>query len=235
MKKVLVNQLIYRFMRIGLLPLLLITGFAGVMYARPVYGQEILDQRINLVADNKEVKTMLTELSQLADIKFVYSSQRIPVKQKISVVARDKRLGDVLEILLSPLNILYFVSGNQIVLMRKGDAYNISVFLNDDARKLLLGEESPAKPITGKVTDDNGTPLPGVSVLVHGTNRGTSTNEKGIFVISGEVGETLEFTMVGYKQYAVKIGDETNITIRLQAEQTNMNEVIIVGYGTQRR
>jgi hypothetical protein len=69
MKKIeLVNQLIYRFMRIGLLPLLLITGFAGMMYARPVHGQEVLNQRINLVATNKEVKTVLNEISQLTDI-----------------------------------------------------------------------------------------------------------------------------------------------------------------------
>jgi TonB-linked SusC/RagA family outer membrane protein len=235
MKKVLVNQLIYRFMRIGLLPLLLITGFTGIMYARPVHGQEVLNQRINLVADNKEVKTVLNEISQLADIKFVYSSQRIPVKQKISVIARNQRLGEVLEILLSPLNVLYFVSGNQIVLMRKGEAYNLAMFITDDPRKSLLEEETPAKTITGKVTNENGEPLNGVSVLVRGTTRGTSTNEKGIFVISAEVGETLELSMVGYRVYAIKIGDEANINIRLQAEQTNMNEVIIVGYGTQRR
>lgn len=235
MKKVLVNQLIYRFMRIGLLPLLLITGFTGIMYARPVHGQEVLNQRINLVANNKEVKTVLTEISQLADIKFVYSSQRIPVRQKISVVARNQRLGEVLDILLSPLSILYFVSGNQIVLMRKNEAYNLAMFVTDDPRRSLLEEEIPVKTITGKVTNENGEPLSGVSVLVRGTNRGTSTNEKGIFVITAEVGETLELSMVGYKVYAVKVGDETNINIRLQAEQTNMNEVIIVGYGTQRR
>ncbi|THU34871.1 TonB-dependent receptor [Niastella caeni] len=235
MKKVLVNQLIYRFMRIGLLPLLLITGFAGVMYARPVHGQEVLNQRINLVADNKEVKTVLSEISRLADIKFVYSAQRIPVRQKTSIVARNQRLGEVLEILLSPLNVLYFVSGNQIVLMRKGEAYNLGVFVNDDPRKSLFEEEIPARPITGKITNENGEPLSGVSVLVRGTSRGTSTNEKGVFVISAEVGETLEFSMVGYKPHAVKVGDENDITIRLQAEQTNMNEVIIVGYGTQRR
>jgi TonB-linked SusC/RagA family outer membrane protein len=235
MKKVLVNQLIYRFMRIGLLPLLLITGFAGMMYARPVHGQEVLNQRINLVADKKEIKTVLSEISQLADIKFVYSSQRIPAKQKISFVARNQRLGDVLNILLSPLNILYFVSGNQIVLMRKGETYNVAMFFTDDPRQLLMEEESPAKTITGKITNEAGEPLNGVSVLVRGTSRGTSTNEKGVFVITAEVGETLTFSMVGYKEYAVKIGDEDNITIRLQAEQTNMNEVIIVGYGTQRR
>jgi TonB-linked SusC/RagA family outer membrane protein len=235
MKKVLVNQLIYRFMRIGLLPLLLITGFAGMMYARPVHGQEVLNQRINLVATNKEVKTVLNEISQLTDIKFVYSSQRIPVRQKISVIARNQRLGEVLEVLLTPLNVLYFVSGNQIVLMRKGEPYNLAMFITDDPRKSLLEGETPFKTITGKITNENDEPLSGVSVLVRGTTRGTSTNEKGVFVITAEVGETLEFSMVGYKVSAVKIGDETNIAIRLQAEQTNMNEVIIVGYGTQRR
>ncbi len=235
MKKVLVNQLIYRFMRIGLLPLLLITGFAGMMYARPVHGQEVLNQRINLVADNKEVKTVLNEISRLTDLKFVYSSQRIPVRQKISVAARNQRLGDVLELCLSPLNILYFVSGNQIVLTRKGEAFNLAMYITDDPRKFLLDEEAPAKTITGKVTDEGGAPLNGVSVLVRGTNRGTSTNEKGVFVITADVGETLSFTMVGYKESAVKVGDETNITVRLLAETSNMNEVIIVGYGTQRR
>ncbi len=235
MKKVLVNQLIYRFMRIGLLPLLLITGLSGIMYARPVHGQEVLNQRINLIADNKEMKTVLYEISRLADIKFVYSSQRIPVRQKISVAARNQRLGEVLEILLTPLNVLYFVSGNQIVLMKKGEAYNLAMFINDDPRKFLREEESPAKTITGKVLNETGEPLNGVSVLVRGTNRGTVTNEKGIFVITAEVGETLTFSMVGYKESAVKIGDENNITIQMQAEQTNMNEVIIVGYGTQRR
>jgi TonB-linked SusC/RagA family outer membrane protein len=235
MKKVLVNQLIYRFMRIGLLPLLLITGFTSMMYARPVHGQEVLNQRINLIADNKEMKTVLNEISRLAEIKFVYSSQRIPVRQKISVAARNQRLGELLEVVLTPLNVLYFVSGNQIVLMKKGEAYNLAMFLTDDPRKYLLDEESPAKSITGKVTNESGEPLNGVSVVVRGTGRGTSTNEKGIFVISAETGETLTFSMVGYKESAVKIGDETNITIKMVAEQTNMNEVIIVGYGTQRR
>ncbi|WP_242674856.1 TonB-dependent receptor [Niastella populi] len=222
-------------MRLGLLPLLLITGLSGIMYARPVHGQEVLNQRINLIADNKEMKTVLNEISRLADIKFVYSSQRIPVRQKISVAARNQRLGEVLEILLTPLNVLYFVSGNQIVLMKKGEAYNLAMFINDDPRKFLLEEESPAKTITGKVLNETGEPLNGVSVLVRGTNRGTVTNEKGIFVITAEVGETLTFSMVGYKESAVKIGDESNVTIQMQAEQTNMNEVIIVGYGTQRR
>jgi TonB-linked SusC/RagA family outer membrane protein len=235
MKKELVNQLIYRFMRIGLLPLLFVTGFAGIMYARPVHGQEILNQKINLVADNKEVKTVLSEISRITDIKFVYSSQRIPARQRVSVFARNLSLREVLEKVFQPLNILYYVSGRQIVLMQKGDSFNLHQLMTGSLAKMAREEEVPVKPITGKVTNENGEPLAGVSVLVRGTSKGTSTNENGVFSINAEVGETLEFSMVGYKVHVVKVGDDNTVNIRLQAETANMNEVIIVGYGTQRR
>jgi TonB-dependent starch-binding outer membrane protein SusC len=236
MKKELVNQLIYGFMRIGLLPLILLTGFAGVLSARPLNGQEILNRKINFVADQKEIRTVLTELGKLADIKFVYSAQRIPARQKVSLVANNRRLGDILDNILQPLNIVYYVSGNQIVLTRKGDTYNLSLLIKDQLPLLPeLSSSVVIKPITGKVTNANGEPLYGVSVLVRGTSRGTSTNENGEFSINAETGETLEFSMVGYKVFAVKVGESNSVAIQLQAETANMNEVIIVGYGTQRR
>src|ERR1044072_6632096 len=146
MKKELVNQLIYRFMRIGLLPLLFITGFAGIVYARPVHGQEILDQNINLLAGNKEVKTVVNEISRLTDIKFVYSSQRIPARQRVSVIARNLSLREVLEKVFQPLNILYYVSGRQIVLMQKGDPFNLQQFGLGSMANSMLEEPAPVLP-----------------------------------------------------------------------------------------
>src|SRR5258708_5841185 len=122
MKKTeLLNLLMYRFMRNGLLPLLLITCTAAMVYASPTNGQEILNKKIDLVADQKEVRTILTEISRLAGIKFVYSAQRIPCHQKVSLLAHDRKLSEVLDNLFQPLNIFYNVSGNQVVLMRKDD------------------------------------------------------------------------------------------------------------------
>ncbi len=126
-EKELVNQLIYGFMRIGLLPLLMITTLTVVIQASPINGQEVLNKKINFIAEQKDVKTVLGEISKLAGIKFVYSSQRIPTRQKVSVVASDRRLGDVLDVLLQPLNICYQVSGTQVVLMRKGDGGGVSL------------------------------------------------------------------------------------------------------------
>src|SRR2546430_1023364 len=189
MKKELVYQLICGFMRIGLLPLLLVSCFAGVMYARPVNGQDILNRKINLVADQKEIKVILNEISKLADIKFVYSAQRIPVRQKVSVTARDKRVAEVLDFLLQPLDILYYVSGDQIVLFRKNSPWSQVDNVNTDSFVSATSENYTAKNITGKVTNENGEPLAGVSILVKGTSRGTSTNENGAFSISADVGE----------------------------------------------
>jgi TonB-dependent starch-binding outer membrane protein SusC len=103
------NRLIYRIMRTGLLPLLLINTFAGTLVAKEIKGQEVLDRRVSFVAEQKEVKAVLAEISKIADIKFVYSAQRIPCKQKVSLTVKDQNLGLVLDQLLTPLNILYHV------------------------------------------------------------------------------------------------------------------------------
>src|SRR5450432_1852489 len=136
-KRQLFSQLMYRFMRIGLLPLLMINCMTAMIYANPTSGQEVLDKKINLVAEQKEVKTILNELSKLAEIKFVYSSQRVPCHQKVSLMAKDRKLSEVLDQLLAPLDIFYHVSGNQIVLMKKGDENNDVALLQDDESKKI--------------------------------------------------------------------------------------------------
>ena len=228
-------QLIYRFMRIGLLPILLITTFAGTLYAKHSNGQEVLTRKVSLVAEQKEVKAILNALSKIADIKFVYSAQRIPCKQKVSLRAKDESLGDVLDELLVPLDIFYHVSGDQIVLMRKNseDAApgNTTVKEADKVAADLL----VAKVITGRITNEAGDPLVGVSVLVKGTSRGTTTNANGVFSISADAGETLEFSIIGYKLSAVKIGESANINVQLAPEVSGLNEIVVVGYGTQKR
>ncbi|MEO5681744.1 MAG: TonB-dependent receptor [Chitinophagaceae bacterium] len=222
-------------MRIGLLPLLLLTTFAGTLYANHTSGQEVLNRKVSLVAEQKEVKAILTELSKIADIKFVYSAQRIPCKQKVSLRARNESLGDVLDELLVPLDIFYHVSGEQIVLMRK-DSDDIAASISaKEADKNASADMYVAKVISGRVTNEAGDPLVGVSVLVKGTSRGTTTNANGVFSISADAGETLEFSIIGYKLNTVKIGESASVSIQLAAEVAGLNEIVVVGYGTQKR
>jgi TonB-linked SusC/RagA family outer membrane protein len=229
----LASRFIYRFMKSGLLPVLLIISFSGKIHADTNY-DEVLNKKISLVAEQKEVKIILNEISKLAEIKFVYSSQRIPSRKKVTILAYDQRLGDVLNLLLGPLDVLYYVSGSQIVLMRKGQEQKVmeKLISQSDSKE---GKEYFYKTITGKVTNDKGEPMAGVSVVVKGTSKGTTTNVNGAFTINAEEGETLVMSMVGFAIFEIKVGQDNNITAQLQPVISNIDEVVVVGYGTQRR
>ncbi|QKG55308.1 TonB-dependent receptor [Hymenobacter sp. BRD128] len=91
-------------------------------------------------------------------------------------------------------------------------------------------------PVSGRVTDAKGEGLPGVTVLVKGTTIGTSTGADGSFSLSAPENSTLVFSSIGYKNQEVAItGATSSIAIRLSDDQQSLNEVVVVGYGTQTR
>ena len=222
-------------LRIKLL-LLLSLALGNKLSAIPRHAEDVLNRKISLVVEQQEVRSILNEISKLAEIKFVYSAQRIPCRKKVSIQAQDERLGDVLNSLLEPLDVLYYVSGNQIVLTKKPDDESVLVgikSLSDDKKELT--PISFFKTVTGKIRNDKGDPLEGASVTVKGTTRGTTTNASGVFSIEAEVGETLDISMIGYQAYSVQVGTSNSITVDLKPLISSINEVIVVGYGTQKR
>src|ERR1700743_3113378 len=95
---------------------------------------------------------------------------------------------------------------------------------------------SQTKTITGKITDDKGAPLQGATVTVKGTKNGASTNADGSFTISAPSGANpLVVSSVGFTAQEVAINDKSPISVALVASQSNLNEVVVIGYGTARR
>src|SRR5258705_9523225 len=153
-------------MKIGVLAFLLTSCLVGVIYASPTNGQEVLNKKISVIAQQEEMKTILNAIGKAAGVKFVYSAQKIPARKRLTVSANNQRLAEVLDGLLSPLNIFYHVSGFQVVLMQKGDDDYTQYFLDPEAYKSTLDAPTLEKVITGKVTNEIGDPLAGVSVLI---------------------------------------------------------------------
>ena len=88
--------------------------------------------------------------------------------------------------------------------------------------------------VSGQVKDQTGEPLIGVSILEQGTNNGTVTDINGNFRLNVAQGKTLNISYIGYKTQAVRVsGNSLNVV--LEEENTNLNEVVVVGYGTMRR
>lgn len=89
--------------------------------------------------------------------------------------------------------------------------------------------------VKGTVTDTNGTPLIGVSILVKGTTNGVVSDLNGSFSVSARTGETLSFSYVGYITQEILLGKETLLKIVMQEDTKSLEEVVVVGYGTQKK
>src|SRR5689334_23247052 len=89
--------------------------------------------------------------------------------------------------------------------------------------------------VTGTVTDDEGTTMPGVNVLVKGTPTGTVTDADGKFSINAPSNAILVFSFVGFKTSEAPVGQQTNIDIKLASDLTALDEIVVIGYGTQKR
>jgi TonB-linked SusC/RagA family outer membrane protein len=91
------------------------------------------------------------------------------------------------------------------------------------------------KAVSGTVKDAQGNPLYGVSIIVKGSKKGTSTNEEGKFIINVNLGDEIEFTSVGFGKKSKVVTSENNVGIVLNVEAGIGNEVVVVGYGTQKK
>ncbi|MHA7128954.1 SusC/RagA family TonB-linked outer membrane protein [Algoriphagus namhaensis] len=89
--------------------------------------------------------------------------------------------------------------------------------------------------VSGNIADETGTPLPGASVLVKGTTNGTITDLDGNFTLEVESGATLVISYLGYSAKEIQVAEGTNYSIQLEPESAELNEIVVVGYGTQRR
>ncbi|MBX6381014.1 MAG: TonB-dependent receptor [Thermoflavifilum aggregans] len=100
---------------------------------------------------------------------------------------------------------------------------------------LCIGAQAQEQGISGIVTSENGSPLAGVTVLIQGTTTGTTTDNNGRFQINAKKGQTLIFRYIGYQEKRVPVDDQSSFSVVLSPSTSQLNEIVVVGYGTQRR
>ena len=152
-----------KIMKITCVQLILAVVFAGLTMARNGMAQDLLNRPVSVQFDNKDLKTVLRRLEKAANVKFTYVPQLIEAEHKVSIRATNDRLEVVLDRLLKPLNISYQISGNYIVLRKETSRAETAPSPSESLR-------ADDVVVTGTITDEKGVTLPGVSVLLKGTN-----------------------------------------------------------------
>ncbi|HEY8935059.1 MAG TPA: TonB-dependent receptor [Cyclobacteriaceae bacterium] len=215
------------FMKITVIPMLIICATAIFGYAVDTKGQEILEKKVILQVGETDLKELLTEIEGQTKVKFTYRSRVINDHHKISITNAKMTLGELLdEVLDSSLD--YEVVGEQIILKASKRSETVA------SEPTLI---SPVQvQVSGVVKDDAGIAMPGVNILEKGTSNGTTTDTDGRFNLAVEgSGSVLVFSFIGYANHEITVGDQTNFTISMTADIKALQEVVVVGYGEQKK
>ncbi len=178
-------------------------------------------QKVNLQMGNTTYEELFREIKKQTGHYVIYNNKRLDKDESIDVNFVDEVLDNVLKEVLKGKELVYVIKDEFIIL--KPAQKNKEV---EQVKKII---------VKGKVTDINGKPLPGVTIMIKGTNLGVATNVDGKFEISvPKMGETLIFSFIGMVTKKVVVKEEY---IKVQLKETNkeLDDVIVVGYQSVRK
>lgn len=186
------------------------------------FGRGFGQEKIKLNLKNVPLKQALRALEAQGSYRFVYKDEILPKEANVSIRVQNASVREVLDKMLENTSLSYKQLNDQLIVITKD---------NSD-----YGASAPlAKTVSGRVVNEQGVPLAGVTVQEKGTTNGTSTKEDGTFSINvSNSNASLQISFVGYTTQTVAIGNQSNITITLEGAARQMDEVVVVGYGTQK-
>lgn len=210
-----------------------------------LFATEAYGQNITLNLKNAELKTIFAEIESKTDFNFFYNNSLVDVSMKTSLNVNNQNLNDVLNQLLTNTQIDYRFIKNQIVLFPKNNTSIIEliegiIVNNEKEDNSSEASEEIIKSkintviqnlISGTVSDVTG-PIPGVTIIIKGTTKGTQTNFDGKYQIAANKGDVLVFSFVGMKTANATVGNNNTINITLQEDANALDEVVVIGYGT---
>ena len=228
------HALLFNIMRMTFYQLICIGLFSAATIAHRSPAQELLNQGVTLELKNVTLNEALTKIEQETKIRFAYSSNLVDLNRPVNITAKQEKLSLVLDKLLAPLEITYRVRNNQILLSKLSKKTSE---LNQENLPLISTAVTAEVTVRGTVkTPETSEPLPGVSIILKGTQRGTTTDANGKFQLDVPDGNAvLIFSFVGYTSQEITVGNKTNMDVALVLDTKALDEVVVVGYGTQKK
>ncbi len=235
MIKILLHQIV-KFMKLAFYAFALLTISFNVLIANTGNAQRaphVKDITMSIEAENMSVKNIFNLVEKKTRYKFSYDNFKIDKQKGITLSLENASIQDIL-VEIAKETSLSFRQVNWVINVKEGRAREnlISQIFNPVQQTISVAEPIT---VTGKVTaSDAPNGLPGVNVVIKGTSQGTFSDAQGNFSIDVPGAQsTLVFSSVGYLSEEVLVGSQTFIGVTLTADITALQEIVVVGYGTQ--
>ncbi|MDR1644613.1 MAG: TonB-dependent receptor [Tannerellaceae bacterium] len=210
--------------RLTLLFLLIGTAFS---YAAETYSSSV---RLSLTVNNKSVKDVLAEIESNSEYIFFYYDNALDINRKVNINVKNQTVDKILDKLFEATDNTYAIEDRQIIISRKAPLALVQPSYS------AASIQQQTRTVSGTVKDEAGETLIGVNVSVKGTTTGSITDLNGRFSIQQvPQGATLVVSYVGYTTQEIPVGNANTFNITLSEDAQALEEVVVVGYGTQRK
>lgn len=177
--------------------------------------------RFTLKMENVRIEDVLSRIEDQSKFRFFYNDG-VNLEKRVTVDIADETIDNLLGKIFLNTGIQYEITDRQIILTS-----------TDYTGKYVVQDK---KSVTGKVIDSSGTPLPGVSVIIKSTMNGTITGADGTYTLKGiPENAVLTFSFVGMRPQEIPVAGKSNIDVTMTEETIGIDEVVAVGYGTQKK
>ncbi|MEZ5103490.1 MAG: TonB-dependent receptor [Draconibacterium sp.] len=199
---------------------ILFIAFSILSASASVYSQ---NTTLTVKMKNSRIADVFDKIEQQTEFYFFYNRDNFDDNRLVSVDLEEKTIEQILDKLFEGQPVTYEVVNKNVLIKVKSEFSGIP-------------ETQQQRTVSGKVSDSDGEPLPGVTVVVKGTTQGTVTNADGEYTLTNLPEDaTLVFSFVGMQTKEIEVGNQNSINITLEVDAIGIEEVVAIGYGTQKK
>lgn len=225
-----------RVRNIGILLSVMAAGSTHVAMANAMLEQELVKKKVVIGFEKVTLSQALERIGKVSDLRFAYALEQVAPFTDITVPQKNRSVEELLQTLLNGTGLVYREGAGGTILIYRERPAEPGQHSNATEQTSEKANRGSFKKVEGTVRDENGEGLPGVSVLVKGTQTGTITDIDGKYSLNVESdSDILVFSFVGYETQEIMIGNQTQLDITLKTDVRSLDELVVVGYGTQKK
>ncbi len=196
------------------------------IFASGIFATEATSQtaKVSIVAKNISTQDLMLEIEKQTDYLFVYNANEVNLNRKVTIQATNQTVAEVLNKAFDQTDVIYAMEGSNIMLIKK------------ETRNKTLSTQQKARTINGIITDEKGEAIIGANVSVKGTTNGTITDVDGNFSLANiSDNDIIVISYIGYTPQEIRVGKQTSLKVILKEDTQAIDEVVVVGFGTQKK
>ncbi len=218
-------------MKVSLVSAVALLLSSQLLLAKVTYSQKIEDKQITLELHDASLHKALDKIERLSGFRLAYMVEKVAKYENISLLKDTRSVAATLQLILSGMPLDFKQDGNTILIYPKPQ--------NDAAVAATetVAEVKAGIAVHGKVTDENGNPISGAAIYVkHNPSIGAITDEKGAYKLDvPNNAAILVFSSVNSETKEITVNGKTEINVTLKLKTIQQEEVVVVGYGTQKK